>query len=71
MSSSLRETSGKKAESYACETCSIQCASNSRLQQHKLGKRHLAAVKAAEGIGPTAKMAQLVICSSHCSNLTV
>ncbi|KAF7887973.1 uncharacterized protein EAF01_011127 [Botrytis porri] len=52
-----RGTSGKKAV-YACETCGIQCTTNHRLEQHKLGKQHLAKVKAAEALEPTEKTVQ-------------
>ncbi|KAF5868242.1 putative btb poz domain containing protein [Botrytis fragariae] len=53
-----RGASGKKAGSYACETCDIQCKTNYHLEQHNLGKQHLAKVKAAETLESTAKTAQ-------------
>ncbi|TGO19768.1 hypothetical protein BTUL_0002g00100 [Botrytis tulipae] len=51
-------TSRKKDEYYTCEFCGIQCKRIHHLEQHNLGKQHLAKVEAAKTLKPTAKTAQ-------------
>ncbi|TGO39299.1 hypothetical protein BHYA_0056g00090 [Botrytis hyacinthi] len=54
----LRGTSRKKDGYYTCEICDIQCKRKHHLDQHNLGKQHLAKVEAAKALKPTAKTAQ-------------
>ncbi|KAF7918635.1 hypothetical protein EAE99_008829 [Botrytis elliptica] len=54
----LRGRSGKKDEHHYCKICDIQCKKKHHLEQHNMGKQHLAKVKAVEALKPTAKMAE-------------